>query len=87
MSRPTVIRYAVIGLGRAGWGIHVHQLRGRADARIVAVVDPVEARRDEAAAEFNCRAYPSLGKLLKQADDVDVVIVATPSANHAVSNK
>ena len=60
VSESSVVRYAVVGLGRAGWGIHVHQLRGRADSRIVAVVDPVEERRDEAVAEFQCRAYPSL---------------------------
>ena len=75
------IRYAIVGLGRAGWGIHVHQLRGRSDAKIVAVVDPVEARRNEAAAEFGCKTYTSLAKMLKQ-DDVEVVIVATPSADH-----
>jgi predicted dehydrogenase len=78
-----VVRYAVVGLGRAGWGIHVHQLRGRGDSRIVAVVDPVEERRSEAAAEFSCVAYPSLAKMLKRhADDVDVVVIATRSADH-----
>jgi predicted dehydrogenase len=81
-----IIRYAVVGLGRAGWGIHVHQLRGRGDARIVAVADPVEERRDEAAAEFGCKTYTSLPKLLKQ-DDVDVVVIATPSADHAGDTK
>jgi scyllo-inositol 2-dehydrogenase (NADP+) len=79
-----VVRYAVVGLGRAGWGIHVHQLRGRADSRIVAVVDPVEERRNEAVAEFQCAAYDSLAKMLKRhADDVDVAVVATRSADHA----
>src|SRR4051794_39457655 len=82
MSQDTPIRYAVVGLGRAGWNIHVHQLRGRADATIVAVVDPVEDRRDDAAKEFGCRTYTSLGRLLKDADDVEVVIVATPSVDH-----
>jgi predicted dehydrogenase len=77
-----VIRYGVVGLGRAGWGIHVHQLRGRSDSRIVAVADPVEARRDEAQAEFGCKVYPSLARLLKQ-DDVDVVVIATPSSEHS----
>ena len=38
MNEP--IRYAVVGLGRSGWNIHVEQLRGRSDAKIVAVVDP-----------------------------------------------
>src|SRR3954462_15127283 len=81
------IRYGVVGLGRAGWGIHVHQLRGRADARIVAVVDPVEERRKEAEAEFpGCKSYTSLAKMLKQ-DDVEIVVVATPSADHAADTK
>ena len=81
-----IVRYAVVGLGRAGWGIHVHQLRERADSKIVAVADPVEARRNEAAAEFGCKTYTTLAKLLKQ-DDVDVVVIATPSAAHARETK
>ena len=77
-----VIGYAVVGLGRAGWDIHVHQLRGRADAKIVAVVDPVKARRDQAASEFGCKAHESLSDVLKPGD-VEVVVIATPSAAHA----
>src|SRR5512133_3782160 len=76
------VRFAVVGLGRVGWGIHVHQLRGRADASIVAVVDPVGGRRIQAAAEFGGQAYSDLGKTLKQAD-VEVAVVATPSVEHA----
>jgi predicted dehydrogenase len=81
-----IIRYAVVGLGRAGWGIHVHQLRGRSDAAIVAVADPVEARRDEAVAELGCRTYRSLAALLKH-EDLDVVVIATPSADHGGDTK
>lgn len=84
MSDP--IRYGVVGLGRAGWGIHVHELRPRADAKIVAVADPVAERRDQAAGEFGCKAYPTLAKLLKQ-DDVEVVVIATPSVSHAPDAK
>lgn len=75
------IRYAVVGLGRAGWNIHVAGLRGRADAKIVAVVDPVEARRDEAKKEFGCETYTSLTEMLKQ-KDVEVAVIATPSVMH-----
>ena len=80
MSDP--IRYGVVGLGRAGWDIHVRELRPRADAKIVAVADPVAERRDQAVAEFGCKTYPNLAKLLKQ-DDVEVVVIATPSVSHA----
>jgi predicted dehydrogenase len=86
VSDSSPIRYAVVGLGRAGWGIHVHQLRGRADSRIVAVVDPVEERRKEAEAEFGCKTYTSLAKMLRQ-DDVEVVVVATPSKDHGPDTK
>jgi scyllo-inositol 2-dehydrogenase (NADP+) len=80
------VRYAVVGLGRAGWNIHVHQLRGREDARIVAVVDPVQERRDQAAAEFGCKTYTSLAKMLKQ-DDVEVMVIASPSNRHGPDTK
>jgi predicted dehydrogenase len=76
------IRYGVVGLGRAGWDIHIHQLRGRADMRIVAVVDPLPQRREEAEKEFGCKSYDSLAPMLSQSD-VEVVIVATPSNDHA----
>src|SRR5215212_1759217 len=84
MSDP--IRYAVVGLGRAGWDIHVHQLRGREDAKIVAVVDPVEERRNEAAKEFGGKTYTNLAKMLKQ-EDVEIVVVATPSKDHGSDTK
>jgi len=80
------VRYAVVGLGRAGWNIHVHQLRPKADAKIVAVVDPVEERRNQAVTEFGCKAYTSLDEMLKQAD-VEVVVVATPSVCHGPDSK
>ena len=76
------LRYAVAGLGRAGWMIHVEQLRPRPDARIVGVLEPVADRRDEAVAEFGCRAYDTFDELIGD-EDVDVVVVATPSLNHA----
>ena len=41
-----VIGYAVIGLGRAGWDIHVAMLRGRKDAKIVR--DQVENEHQDA---------------------------------------
>lgn len=75
------IRYAVLALGRAGWNIHVKALRNRPDARIVAVADPQEDRRKQAENELGCKGYPDLGKMLKQ-EDIEVVVVATPSAAH-----
>jgi predicted dehydrogenase len=84
MSEP--IRYGIVGLGRAGWDIHVKELRGRTDAKIVAVADPVEDRIAQAEAEFGCDTYPNINKLLKQ-DDVEVVVITSPSSLHGPDAK
>jgi scyllo-inositol 2-dehydrogenase (NADP+) len=80
------IRYGVVALGRAGWDIHIAELRNRADAKIVACADPIPERRAQAEAELGCKTYSTLAKLLKQ-DDVEVVVIATPSAQHARETK
>ncbi|MCE9589415.1 MAG: Gfo/Idh/MocA family oxidoreductase [Planctomycetes bacterium] len=85
MSKEPV-RYGVVGLGRAGWDIHVAALRGRADAKIVAIADPLEARRNEAATEFGCKTYTDITSLLKQ-EDIEVVTIATPSVLHGPDTK
>ncbi|MCX5658170.1 MAG: Gfo/Idh/MocA family oxidoreductase [Planctomycetota bacterium] len=80
------IRYGVIGLGRAGWDIHVAGLRNRPDAKIVAVADPVADRRNEAASAFGCKTYSKIGQLLTN-PDVEVAVIATPSALHGPDSK
>ena len=75
------ICYGVVALGRAGWDIHVRQLRDRPGARIVAVVDPLEERRRQAIDELSCQAYERLEDMLAQTD-VEVVVIATPSFRH-----
>ena len=82
MTDHAPIRYGIVGLGRAGWNIHIRQLRDRADAVIAAVADPEPQRCDEAKAEFNCATYDSIDALIAD-DNVDVVVVATPSHLHA----
>jgi len=77
---------AVAGLGRAGWGIHVLQLRDRSDVRIVAAVDPDADRRKQAEAELGCRSYGDYEAMLKQGD-VEVVVIATPSKMHGRDTK
>jgi len=75
------IRYGIVALGRAGWGIHIKDLRPRQDARIVAVADPQPERRKEAVDEFGCKAYERIDDMLNQ-DDVEVAVIATPSISH-----
>ena len=85
MTEP--IKYAIVGLGRAGWSIHAEALKDRPDARILAVVDPSSERREEAAAKFQCSTYRTLPPMLRGEEGVDVVVVATPSRRHGADAK
>ena len=76
------IRYGIAGLGRSGWNIHANQIRSRSESKLVAVVDPIKERRQEAIDEFSCRAYENFESMLEHGD-LDVVVVATPSVDHA----
>lgn len=75
------ISIAVVGLGRAGWNIHVEKIRARDDFKIVDVADPDSARRKEAAAELGCPTHLDLDTMLKTTE-AEVVVVATPNVLH-----
>lgn len=72
----------IIGLGRSGWHIHAAGLAGLPQRfRVVAVADPLSARRREASNRFGCTAYAHPQTLIDD-DRVEVVVVATPSHTH-----
>ena len=81
MAKKRPIRTAVVGLGRAGWNIHVGAIRPRKDFVVAAVVDPDDARVAEAQAEFGCETYHTLKDCLKHSD-AELVIVASQSTDH-----
>lgn len=80
MNSP--INVGVVGLGRSGWGIHALTIENHPHFRVVAVVDPEAERRDEAVARFGCAAYTDTNALLSD-EQVELVVVATPSHTHA----
>jgi predicted dehydrogenase len=73
---------AVIGSGRAGM-IHARNFASRVEgARLVAMVDPVEAARTAALAELGLdRGYPDYKQALAD-PAVQAVVVVTPTAFH-----
>lgn len=75
------IKIGVVGLGRAGWAIHIKALRDRSDFKITAVADPDPERRAQAEKELGCQAFASRDELLASAD-CDVVAIATPNPFH-----
>ena len=77
------IKVGIAGLGRSGWNIHAKIFENLSDKyKIVAVSDPIEERRLEAAEKFGCEAYSEFDQLIKD-DEVELVVVATPSHLHA----
>jgi scyllo-inositol 2-dehydrogenase (NADP+) len=80
-SSPDIIPVGVLGLGRAGWNIHVKQLKGNPRFRVVEVADPDPARRAEAEKELGCRTFASRDELLARGSS-SLVVVATPNTCH-----
>jgi len=77
-----IFNVAIIGQGRSGRDIHgAHLSKDRGRYRVVAVVDPLEDRRQRAEAECGCVTYPDHTPLL-QRDDLDLVVNASPSRFH-----
>ena len=75
-TSPPPLRGVIVGYGHMG-RLHGRRLAERKDARLVAVIDPVEPPREEGQRWFgDLHALDSLGPL-------DFAVVAAPSAEHA----
>jgi len=72
----------IVGYGKVATGAHRRWINGREDARLSAVCDMTEVRR-QAAAEDNPEAtiYENFGDLLAD-DGVQLIIVTTPPSTH-----
>jgi len=81
-TKRNPIRTAVAGLGRAGWDIHIDDIRGRKDFILTDVIDVEQTRLEEARAEFGCRIHTSLKSFFKD-NDAELFVVATQSQDHA----
>lgn len=81
-TNSTPIKVGVVGLGRAGWGIHVKRMRDDSRFQIAAVSDLHEDRLQEAKDEFSSQTFTSFDDFIQNAD-VDVVVVASQSVDHA----
>lgn len=78
-----IIRTAVLGQGRSGYGIHVRWLREAKDQyQVVAVADQLPERH-EAVQEFNAKAFTDYKDLLRDKSlQVDLVVNALPTHLH-----
>ena len=75
------MKVAVLGLGNAGFDLHLPALAGLPGVTVSGAVDPDAARRNRAAAAFKVPVFESFDAL-RQAGLPDVVVVATPPRLH-----
>lgn len=78
-TRP--ISCALVGLGRAGWHMHVEGLLAHEGFEIVAAADPDATRRAQAEDRLNCTTFANIDELL-DAGSYELVIIATPTMHH-----
>jgi len=82
MAASGPIRVGIVGIGRAGWGMHCPELAGKEDLfKIVAACDTTRDRREKMAAKYGCKTYAKVEDLVKD-PDVELVSVATRSPDH-----
>lgn len=77
-----ILKTAVIGLGRAGWQMHIPQVIENSKYEFVAVVDPVLERLNEAKNEFGVTGYLNCESLFGN-ESLDVIVIASPTHFHA----
>lgn len=80
MSQP--VKIGIVGLGRAGWGMHCRELDShQSQFQITAVCDPIASRRQSAAEKYGCHTYENIEQLIID-PDVELVDIASRSSDH-----
>ncbi|HEY9075299.1 MAG TPA: Gfo/Idh/MocA family oxidoreductase [Anaerolineaceae bacterium] len=80
MTEP--IKIGMAGIGRAGWGMHCEELKGReAQFQIVAACDLIPLRCEKMAERYQCRTTLKIDELVKM-PEVELVDIATRSNDH-----
>lgn len=77
----TPITIGIVGLGRAGWSLHLQPILKLDGFKIIAVADPVAERTAEARELTGCEVFSNVDELLA-GSDAQAVVVATPSFTH-----
>ena len=77
------IRLAIVGSGHRGWA-HLAVLKGMPQYQVVAIADPTPANLDRGASLApGAKTYSDYRKLLAERNDIDAVVVITPSFLHS----
>jgi len=82
MANKGPIKLGMVGIGRAGGGMHRSELESRKEMfQIVAACDIIEERRDQMAEQYGCKVYEDIADLIAD-PDVEMVDIATRSLDH-----
>lgn len=82
MTESNPIKLGIVGIGRAGWGMHCSELKGREDKfKIVAACDIIPERCQKMADQYDSRTYSTIEELLTD-PEVEMVDIATRSVDH-----
>ena len=76
------MRIALVGLGNAGYTLHLPALQGMSGIHIVGACDLDDGRRQRAASRFRIPVFPEFGRMLAETSP-EVVIIGTPPDSHA----
>jgi len=76
------IKIGIVGLGRAGWGMHCEELESRQEKfELVAACDIIPARREKMVERYGCNTYANIADMIAD-PDVELVDIATRSCDH-----
>jgi predicted dehydrogenase len=76
-----ILKTAVVGLGRAGWQMHIPEVLRHKNLELIAVVDPLEERLEEVNREFGIKGYKHCKELYDH-ETTDLVVIASPTHFH-----
>jgi predicted dehydrogenase len=74
-------RVAVIGLGNAGYTLHLPALAAITSATVVGAVDPNESRRDRAASAWTIPVFADFDVMVRETKP-NVIVIGTPPDRH-----
>lgn len=78
-----MINVVVSGLGRIAWRYHLPMIQKDERFNLLAVSDPVESRRQEAAAEYpGIRTYADFEEMLAHEPTANMAVIASPTLFH-----
>lgn len=82
MAKTGAIKLGLVGIGRAGGGMHRGEVGSRQEKfQIVAACDILKERRNQVAEQYGCKVYEKVEDLIAD-PDVEMVDIATRSVDH-----